>query len=260
MDAGSSALAFACVGGTLLLDDETAKRLASSESIVWYQRYHLSTNVVTPGVHDIERMFDVLGVPDDLSGLSVLDIGTANGGGAFIAERRGARRVVAVDIFDPHLHGFAQVAAALGSSAQFRRASVYELPSVLDEQFDVILFLGVLYHLRHPLLAVDAVRAVARDRVFVDTAVTASDPEVSHAEFHPGRLAGDPSNWFVPSVRCVIDWLETSGFDAQLVSAWPDGAPSRAAFTARVTEGLPYWREVSYEKPLTAVVQDAAER
>jgi tRNA (mo5U34)-methyltransferase len=238
----------------LLLDDEAATRLVTSDGIIWYQRYHLSPNVVTPGVHDIEGMLDTLGVPHDLSGLSVLDIGTANGGAAFISERRGAERVVAVDIYDPHDYGFAQVAEALGSKAEFHRASVYELSSVLPEQFDVVLFLGVLYHLRHPLLAIDAVRGVARDQVFVETAVTASDPAVSHAEFHAGPYEGDTSNWFVPSVRCVIDWLSTSGFEAQLVSAWPDDAPRRAAFAARVRAGSPYWREVSYEKPL-AVVQ-----
>ena len=238
-----------------MLDDEAAAHLVDSEAITWYQRYHLSPNVTTPGVHDIEDMLNTLGVPKDLSGLSVLDIGTANGGAAFIAERRGAKRVVAVDIYDPHDYGFAQVAEALGSKAEFRRTSVYELPEVLGEQFDVVLFLGVLYHLRHPLLAIDAVRRCARGQVFVDTAVTPSKAPVSHAEFYPGPYEGDTSNWFVPSVSCVIDWMNTSGFKTRLISAWPDDAPRRATFAAQVTEEEPLWREVSYEKPLTVVVQ-----
>jgi SAM-dependent methyltransferase len=239
----------------LLLDDRAAAHLVNSEAIIWYQRYHLSPNVVTPGVHDIEEMFDMLGIPQDLSGLSVLDIGTANGGAAFIAERRGAKRVVAVDIYDPHEYGFAQVAAALGSRAEFHRTSVYELPMVLGEQFDVVLFLGVLYHLRHPLLALDAVRRCARGQVFVDTAVTPSKVGVSHAEFYAGPYEGDTSNWFVPSVSCVIDWMNTSGFKTDLISAWLDDAPYRATFVAQVTEEDPLWSAESYEKPLTVLVQ-----
>jgi len=64
----------------LLVDDEAATRLTNSGSIIWYQRYHLSPNVITPGVSDIEAMLDMLGVPQDLTGLSVLDVGTSNGG------------------------------------------------------------------------------------------------------------------------------------------------------------------------------------
>jgi tRNA (mo5U34)-methyltransferase len=206
-------------------------------------------------VHNIEAMLDTAGLPLDLSGLSVLDVGTANGGAAFTAERRGASRVVAVDIYDPLTYGFAQVAKAIGSRVQFCRASVYELPSTLHEKFDIVLFLGVLYHLRHPLLAIDALRYLARDRVLVDTAVTPADPGRSHAEFYAGAYERDTSNWFVPSEQCVIDWFNSSGFDTHLISSWPEGAPRRAVFEARVTEGLPYWREASYEKPLKVVVE-----
>jgi tRNA (mo5U34)-methyltransferase len=240
----------------LLLDDEAAIRLANSGSIIWYQRYHLSPNVITPGISDIETMLDTLGLPQDLTGLNVLDIGTSNGGAAFIADRRGADRVVAVDIFDPHVYGFAQVAEAIGSRAEFHRASIYELPSVLREQFDVVFFLGVLYHLRHPLLAIDSLRALARDWLFVETAITASDPSVSHSEFYAGPYHNDTTTWFVPSVRCVIDWLNTSGFKAQLISAWPQESPGRAVFSGRATGDAPYWREASYEKVLKAVVVD----
>jgi tRNA (mo5U34)-methyltransferase len=241
----------------LLIDDEAATRLTNSESIIWHQRYHLSPNVITPGVSNIEAMLDMLGLPQDLTGLNVLDIGTANGGAAFIADRRGADRVVAVDIFDPHDYGFAQVAEAIGSRAEFHRASIYELPSVLREQFDIVFFLGVLYHLRHPLLAIDSLRALTRDRLFVETVITASDSSISHSEFYAGPYDNDDTSvWFVPSVRCVIDWLNTSGFKAQLVSAWPQESPRRAAFSAQATGGAPYWRTASYEKTLKVVTVD----
>jgi len=240
----------------LLVDDEAATRLTNSGSIIWYQRYHLSPNVITPGVSDIEAMLDMLGVPQDLTGLSVLDVGTSNGGAAFIADRRGADRVVAVDIYDPHDYGFAQVRDAIGSRAEFHRASIYELPLVLREQFDIVFFLGVLYHLRHPLLAIDSLRALTRDRLFVETVITASDPSLSHSEFYAGSgpHVNDTTIWFVPSVRCVTDWLNTSGFKAQLISAWPQESPRRAAFSAPTSGDAPYWRKMSYEKPLRVAV------
>lgn len=230
------------------LNDEEAIAQIESSNAVWYQRFHLSNNVVTPGVHDIEAMLDTLGVPEDLSGMHILDIGTANGGAAFTAERRGAERVVAIDIMDPHHHAFTELADALGSSVEFHRASVYELPSVLNETFDIVFFLGVLYHLRHPLLAVDSLRSVTRGRVYVDTAV--SPEEGVLAEFYLREYDQDVSNWFVPSVRCVIDWFESCGFTTELISAWPEIAPRRAAFLGQVSGGEPYWRTHTYEQPL----------
>ena len=91
------------------------------------------------------------------------------------------------------------------------RASVYELSSVLEEPFDVVLFLGVLYHLRHPLLALDEVRALTRKLMLLETAV--SDHQLgersadSIARFYRrDELGGDPSNWFAPTARGLVDW------------------------------------------------------
>jgi tRNA (mo5U34)-methyltransferase len=237
-----------------MLSDDEARNLLENEEIIWYQRYHLSPNVVTPGVHDIEDVLNQFELPDDLSGLHVLDIGTANGGAAFIAESRGASRVIAVDIFDPHQYGFAQIASASNSKIEFVKASVYELPALLHEKFDLIFFLGVLYHLRHPLLALDAVREIANDKILIDTEVSPSHPGVSHSEFYPAEYNGDASNWFVPSVRCVSDWLVSSGFDSRLVAAWPEPSPRRALFLARVTSDQPYWQTASYEQILRVTV------
>jgi tRNA (mo5U34)-methyltransferase len=189
----------------------------------------------------------------------VLDIGTTNGAGAFLAESRGAARVVAVDIFPPDYYGFTAIAELLGSQATYVRASVYELSSVLKERFDVVLFLGVLYHLRHPLLALDEVRAVTRRLMLLETAV--SDHELgerstdSIARFYRrAELGGDPSNWFAPSARGLVDWCCSCGFDTELVDAWPNEAPERAAVRCTPTDGEPEWRGLSYERPLQVSV------
>lgn len=238
------------------LDDDTASALASSPDIMWHQQFRLSESVDAPGVNDITQLVDLLDTPDDLSGLSVLDIGTTNGAAAFLAEARGAARVVAVDIYPPERFGFSAIARALSSKAEFVRASVYELPEVLDEQFDVVYFYGVLYHLRHPLLAIDSVHRLCRGLLGVETAICSSGGEPSHAEFYPTAYLGDPSNWFIPSLSCARDWFTSSGFIVESASCWPDDNPSRGFLQCRPASYVAYLN-ASYEVPLRVVTHAA---
>jgi len=238
--------------GNIRATRETAERLASDTSIVWHQRFQLAETVWSPGVHDIEHLVDRLRLPARLDGLSVLDIGTSNGGAAFIAERRGAERVVGVDIYPPSHFGFDRIRGGLGSNADFVRASIYDLPRLLDEQFDVVLFLGVLYHLRHPLLAIDSLHKLTRGTVYVETAACAARPEVAHVEFYASdTLQADGSNWFVPSTTCLSDWFTSSGFTADRVETWPEPNPSRALLVGRPTAEA--YRSLSYETPLSVI-------
>src|SRR5512132_2958721 len=192
---------------------EDARELIASSDFVWHQRFELEDGIYTPGTHDIEWLMDAAGVPRDLSRRAVLDVGTSNGGAAFGAERRGAERVVALDIYPPAWFGFDRLARFLDSGVEYVQGTVYELPRLVEGRFDEIFFLGVLYHLRHPLLALDALRAVARDAacVYVETAV--ADAELreqgpaSLARFYRfDELGNDASNWFVPSVMTLEEW------------------------------------------------------
>jgi len=231
----------------------TAERLSSDTSIVWHQRFQLAETVWSPGAHDIEELVDRLKLPTRLDGLTVLDVGTCNGGAAFIAERRGAKRVVGVDIYPPSRFGFDRIREGLGSSAEFVQASIYDLPRILDEQFDVVLFLGVLYHLRHPLLAVDSLRKLVRGTVYVETAVCGSRSAAAYSEFYATELLGDGSNWFVPSMSCLSDWFTSSGFTADRMEAWPEPNPSRALLVGRPT--IEAYRSLSYEVPLSVIAE-----
>ncbi|HEY5159637.1 MAG TPA: DUF1698 domain-containing protein [Gaiellaceae bacterium] len=247
-----------------LMSEDLARQLISDPKILWYQRFPLADGVMSPGERDIDLILTRSAIPDDLSGLSVLDIGTTNGGVAFDAERRGAKRVVAIDIHEPTLYGFAQIASAIDSRVEYVRASVYELPGVLKEQFDIVFFLGVLYHLRHPLLAVDALHALARNRVLIETEVSRAG---SGTGFYRAGYRGDSSNWFVPSEQCVIDWFASSGFAIETLTGRPGGRrsigfaldtlvrvvrrlPKRALFNATVLADDPEWKRVSYERSL----------
>jgi tRNA (mo5U34)-methyltransferase len=239
---------------------QEARDFVDASTFPWHQRWEIAPDVVTPGANDIDWLLHHVGLPADLSGCSVLDIGTTNGAGAFVAERRGASRVVAVDIFPPEYYGFSDIAELLGSGAEYVRASIYGLAELLGERFDLVLFLGVLYHLRHPLLALDEVRALTRGATLLETAV--SDHELGERSgealarfYRRDELGGDPSNWFAPTARALVDWCTSCGFDTKLIDAWPHAAPERAAVRCVPTAGEPEWRDMSYERPLRVDVE-----
>jgi tRNA (mo5U34)-methyltransferase len=232
-----------------------AQRFLDEADFVWHQRFQLVPGVYTPGQNDLEWLFRIAAVPDDLSGMAALDIGTSNGGAAFELERRGAQRVVAVDIYPESWFGFDAVKNLLGSRVQYVEASIYEVGPLLRQEFDIVLFWGVLYHLRHPLLALDNVRAFLRGTAFLETAVC--DAELGAASSVPlvrfyrrDELHGDPSNWFAPTVAALVQWCASSGLDPTVVDAWPKDAPERCMLRLTRSTGNPEFERISYERPL----------
>jgi len=150
--------------------------------------------------------------------------------------------------------GFEAIRLALGSSVEFRQLSVYELSRVLQEKFDYVMFWGVLYHLRHPLIAVDNVRTVTAQTAYVETAVCdaelAEHEETAVARFYRrDELGADSSYWFAPNVRALVDWCLSCGLEPTAVSSWPQEGPTRAMETTSVVPGAPEYQTVSYERP-----------
>jgi tRNA (mo5U34)-methyltransferase len=244
------------------LDPEEARRFIDRADFLWHQVWEIAPGVRTPGVNDVDALFHIAGLDGDMSGHSVLDIGTTNGGAAFEVEQRGASRVVAVDVFDEHRFGFGAIRDLLGSNVEFVQANIYELPDALHgETFDVVLFWGVLYHLRHPVLALDCVRSLARDQVMVETAIC--DHELSDdmrnkklARFYRrDELGADPSNWFTPTASLLGDWCASSGLDVERLEAWPAGAPSRGHAACRVIPGVPEAFQLCFEGRVRARVE-----
>jgi tRNA (mo5U34)-methyltransferase len=183
-----------------------------------------------------------------LTGQRVLDVGAYNGCFSFECERRGASEVVAMDLSAPNQQGFGILRELTGSRrVRFETGSVYRLDEGTLGRFDVVLFLGVLYHLRYPLLAFDQLRKVTRGTLYIETLVIddrffeggkdfqrladyhAALPDVALWQFYKGdEISGDGSNWFGPNIRAVADGLESAGFVPKLQSRWGD----RAGFQA----------------------------
>ena len=170
-------------------------------------------------------------IPADLTGRTVLDIGCNAGFFSIEMKRRGALRVVGIDSDEDYLNQARFAAEVSGADIEFRRLSVYDVAR-LGERFDLVLFMGVLYHLRHPLLALDLIREhVARD-LLVFQSMQRGSAEVEPVredydfwEFEPfdrpgfprlhfieRRYAGDETNWWVPNRACTEAMLRSAGF------------------------------------------------
>jgi tRNA (mo5U34)-methyltransferase len=171
-------------------------------------------------------------IPQDLRGKSVLDVGCNAGFYSIEMKKRGAARVVAIDSDDVYLNQgrFAAEVSGFGD-IEFRNMSVYDVGR-LGEKFDLVIFMGVLYHLRHPLLALD----ILHDEVVGDTLVFQSmqrgskevmrlEPDYDFSEtsifdndaypkmyFVEKRYSHDPTNWWIPNRACVEGMLRSSGF------------------------------------------------
>jgi tRNA (mo5U34)-methyltransferase len=171
-------------------------------------------------------------IPADLTGKSVLDIGCNAGFYSIEMKRRGAERVLGVDFDERYLAQARFAAESLGMGIEFRQLSVYDVVQ-LREKFDVVIFMGVLYHLRHPLLALDLIREhVARDLLLFQSmqrgsselAELADDydfwqtemfdqPEFPRMYFIEHKYTGDPTNWWIPNRACVEAMLRSAGFE-----------------------------------------------
>ncbi len=141
--------------------DEARARISKVE--YWYHRIEVFPGIVTPGMGDSEahrQRFDALGMPQDATGMRVLDIGCADGYFSFLMEKRGADEVVAIDYRDAKSSGFSVAQEMLASKVTYHVENVYDLTPEKYGRFDLVLFFGVLYHLRNPLLALDRIRQI----------------------------------------------------------------------------------------------------
>lgn len=196
--------------------DELKRKVAE---IKWFHTIDLGHGITTPGIDTSPQKLQTIGIPTNLSGKSVLDLCAWDGFFSFEAERRGARRVLAVDHFCwsgggwGTKAGFNLARIALNSKVEDFEADVLEVSPDQIGVFDVVFFLGVLYHMRHPLLALEKVSAVTEGMLILETHMDLTTIQRPSLAFYPGKeLRGDGSNWFGPNEACVIAMLKDVGF------------------------------------------------
>lgn len=210
--------------------------------------------------HDKWRRF-AHAIPADLSGKSVLDIGCNAGFYSLEMKRRGAARVLGIDFDEAYLAQARFAAEMAEMDIEFRQLSVYDI-GLLGERFDIVLFMGVLYHLRHPLLALDLVREHVVGDLLVFQSMLRGSGEVlvldenlpfsSRAPFNEAgfprlhfiehRYAQDPTNWWIPNRACVEAMLRSAGFkiaahpEEEVYICHPAGMPADGAVYPRTKE------------------------
>lgn len=199
----------------------------------WYHQIEVLPGLVTPGVHASADALRVLPLPADCRGLRVLDVGTRDGFFAFEVERRGGN-VLALDYMPAGGTGYEIAKGILGSQVPYVVGNVYDLSPAVHGTFDLILFLGVLYHLRDPLLALDRLAAVCApggrivvesqviDQAFLDPKTEALVPldQISPhlrttpiMQFYPrDGLHRDFTNWWAPNMACLQAMIEMASF------------------------------------------------
>ena len=171
-------------------------------------------------------------LPKDLSGKTVLDIGCNAGFYSIEMKRRGASRVLGIDSDDRYLDQARLAAEVLDfDDIEFAKLDVYDVAAI-GEKFDLVIFMGVLYHLRHPLLALDLIREhVAADMLLFQSMQRGSkhllrlEPDYEFCEtdqffesaypklhFIEREYCGDWTNWWVPNRACTEAMLRSSGF------------------------------------------------
>jgi len=186
----------------------------------WYHSFAFPDGTQIQGVQSLAQLHERWArfpLPEDLAGKRVLDIGAWDGWFSFEAERRGAS-VVSLDCVE--IPNLLEARERLSSAIDYRISNLYKLPSLGLGRFDYVLFLGVLYHVKHPLLALQMVCALTLDIAIVESAVTDGPAyrqgvreEIPTLEFfETNELGGHFDNWFAPSVSCLMAMCRAAGF------------------------------------------------
>src|SRR5882672_12116643 len=170
----------------------------------WFHQIELAPDLITPGWSNPKQdKLPHFGLPEDMTGMRVLDIGCAEGFFSFEAERRGAREVIGIDSFPDSVRRFNIVKAARQSNATAFLMNVYDLEPRRLGTFDLVLFYGVFYHLKHPQYALERIRSICTGTLLFQTH-TFEDPAVAEipcGRFYPhGMLSGTQGEHYDPTV------------------------------------------------------------
>ncbi|HTC73335.1 MAG TPA: DUF1698 domain-containing protein [Solirubrobacteraceae bacterium] len=204
------------------LPEDARELRALVDSYTWHHQIDLGRGIVTPGQDRSARKLEALQLPA-LTGKSVLDVGAWDGYFSFAAERLGAARVVALDSVIWHNVSkvpFELARKALASNVEDVELEVLDISPDVVGQFDVVFFMGVLYHMRDPMAALEAVASVTENLLVLETLVDMTFTRRPAAAFYPGMyFGGDHSNWWGPNAAAVVGMVAEFGFkDVRIIN------------------------------------------
>lgn len=198
----------------------------------WYQNLYLGNGISTMSgrAHheDVWSLFEKV-LPPSLGGLSVLDVATNAGYFALQAKLRGARHVVGTEFLETYLQQAEAIRKIWGVEIDYRLMDVHDT-SKLNQTFDIVVFAGILYHLKNPLQVIEDLGRMCTDAILLETEFIPDDPRncvIVRQGVPPtlqpmnkgfmkfletSELNGDGSNWWVPDTECVMGMLRTAGF------------------------------------------------
>ena len=215
--------------------------LDEARSLAWVYSIDLGHGLVTAGLVPRDALESQASIvfSENIAGKSVIDIGCWDGYLATEAARRGAARVLATDDFvwrtGMSLRRNAELAAELVAPGvvEVRQIDVMDISPDTVGVHDVVILTGVLYHMRHPLLALERAASVCSDMMILETQIDATSEPRPAMIFYPGReLADDPTNWWGPNIPCIEAMLRDRGFSEIRHTPRP-GVPQREIFHAR---------------------------
>jgi len=211
--------------------EEILKKISTTS---WFLTWEILPGIYTQGLFkkDIRFLFDTrMHLPKDLSNKQILEIGTWDGAVAFELEKRGAH-VTAVDIQNPENTGFNVAKDILESNIKYIQANVYDLDKYFLNQFDMVIFFGVYYHLKSPIPAFEQINKVLKQKGilwfdgeclinYAETLEgqpakgldisTLANSDVPMSLCYP-RKYKNQENWFIPNQACLNSWLTATGF------------------------------------------------
>tara|TARA_B100000989_G_C19529566_1_gene468853 strand:+ start:3569 stop:4309 length:741 start_codon:yes stop_codon:yes gene_type:complete len=191
-------------------------------SINWHRSININGVGVTPGnAGNITNLADSLGIFPNMENKTVLDIGAWDGGYSFLAEEKGAKRVLATDSYiwdeknsDYSKKGFIFAHKHRNSNVDSQNIDIMDISFNKIGIFDITLFLGVLYHLQDPLRALRNLREVTKELILIETIICNPLIDRSFARYYErDTLNNDETNCFVPTINCLKGWLEDTGFE-----------------------------------------------
>ena len=236
------------------------------KGVYLFQEWEIFPGSSTKGPKNLVEHMQLLKAPDRFDNLQVLDIAPWNGFFSFECVRRGAAFVTSLGPDDPDKTGYNAVRELLGiKNCKYVRASVYDLNPEVHGTFDVVLFLGLIHHLRHLLLALDRIWEVTKKQLFTDSptiddmvfdqtvtedqrkailAAGKTTNQLPMVYFTKGAETRDPFNWFIANRKAFRDFVESSGF--VIDHSFDDGGWSSIAATKGARPfipGLEGWNE-----------------